>query len=183
MRKITVPIILGFLCLVGNLNAQNLPINSSTGKVTWLEVVETKGMAAADLFQVLNEWCLAQGFHEKSKDATALEAVYEGNIPMEYTSTKSGKNDKAKVNFTYSFFCKEGKYRYIATDFVHEGVDGAANGGKLESQQPECGRGGMVPGNWVTVKNKTLGQMNGWIQNMKKKVTEVNNDPAKKKDW
>lgn len=182
MIKRVIPAILLFF-LVMRVSAQNLPVNEKTGKVTFLEVVDAKGMTGAELYKALNEWLISKGFTEKSKEDNSFEAVYTGMVPLDYTSAKPGKNDKGKVNFTFSVFCKDGKYRFIVTDFVHEGLEGAANGGKLENVTPDCGKGGMVPGNWVSIKNKTQGEINNWVKEVKKYVLEIQNDPAKNKDW
>ena len=178
--------VLVFLCSLlfsAGVFAQELPVNSSTGKVTFMEVVDAKNMKADDLYKVLTEWCIAQGFVPTKKDDAAQEAVFTGLVPVEYPSIRPGKNDKGKVTFTMSIFGKNDKYRYILTDFVHEGIDGAGNGGKLENQQPDCGKGGMGPGNWVYIKNKVKGQSIIWVRELKKHVTQVQNDPAKNKDW
>jgi hypothetical protein len=162
---------------------QDLPVNPSTGKVTFMEVLDAKNMKADDLYKVLSEWCTAQGFKLSKDDKSNGEATFTGSLPVEYGSTKPGRTDKGKVNFNYSFFCKDGKYRYIVTDFVHEGLEGAAAGGKLENVQPECGKAGMVPVSWVQIKNKTKSQMEFWVNEMKKAEIQVQNDPAKNKDW
>jgi hypothetical protein len=164
-------------------NAQDLPVNDKTGKITYMEVVESKGMKAAEVYKTLNEWCVSVGFKEIKKDDALLESTYSGSFQLDYPSTKPGRTDKGKVNFTVMIFGKDDKYRYIISDFVHEGLEGAANGNKLEAVQPECGKAGMVPGNWTLVKNKTKAQLDTWIKEMKKKVLEVQNDPSKNKDW
>ena len=182
MKKKVFLFILGLVFYTGT-QAQEMPVNASTGKVTFMEVVDAKNMKAKDLYKILGEWCVAQGLVPSKKDDENNEAVYTGIIPLEYPSIKAGKNDKGKVSFTISIFGKDDKYRYIITDFVHEGVDNAGNGGKLESQLPECGKGCMAPGNWVYVKNKVKGQTIIWVKDLKKTVIQVQNDPAKNKDW
>lgn len=163
--------------------AQDLPVNDKTGKITYMEVVEAKGMKAAEVYKTLNEWCVSAGFKEIKKDDVLLESTYSGSYQLDYPSTKPGRTDKGKVNFTVMVFGKDDKYRYIISDFVHEGLEGAASGSKLEAVQPECGKAGMVPGNWTLIKNKTKAQLDTWIKEMKKKVLEVQNDPSKNKDW
>jgi hypothetical protein len=182
MKKIVLSIVAGvlFSCFA---SAQELPVNPSTGKVTFMEVVDAKGMKAADLYKILSDWSIAQGFVVSKKDDANNEAVFTGLIPLEYSSIKAGRNDKGKVTFTLSVFGKDGKYRYILTDFIHEGIDGAGSGGKLENLQPDCGKAGMVGGNWVYIKNKVKGQSIIWVKDLKKTVTQVQNDPAKNKDW
>lgn len=172
---------LSYSCLLSI--AQDLPVNDKTGKITYMEVVESKGMKAAEIYKTLNEWCVSMGFKEIKKDESLFESSYSGSYQLDYPSTKPGRTDKGKVNFTIMVFGKDDKYRYIISDFVHEGLEGAANGNKLEAIQPECGKAGMVPGNWTLIKNKTKSQMDVWIKEMKKKVLEVQNDPSKNKDW
>ncbi len=167
-----------------NVAAQNgLPVNANTGKVTFMEVVEAKNLKAEELYKFLSDWLISKGYVSTKKDDAGYEGTFSGNFILEYPSIKNGRNDKGKVNYIFQIFGKDGKYRYIITDFVHEGLEGAGNGGKIENVQPECGKEKMVPGNWVLIKNKTKSHIESTLAELKKAELAFRNDPSKNKDW
>jgi len=165
------------LCL-----AQSLPIDTKTGKITYIKVVDAEGMTAKDLFKYSKEWGVAQGFKVKSEDAANGEVVFEGASKISYPGVK-GKTETGNVTFTFFIFSKEGKYRYIGTDLVHVGLDKAPSGGKLEAVSPECGSSGMTAASWQLVKKKTQANMEALTADLERVIKEIQNDPAKQTDW
>lgn len=162
--------------------AQNLPVDAGTGKITYLEVVDATGVKPADLTKVVKEWAIKQGFTVKEEAADKL--VYSAFTPVEYPNVNGSANEKSPVTFTLSVFIKDGKYRYIATDFFHVGdAKSKASGGKLENVTPECGATKMTSKSWVFIKNKTASNMTALTNDLKRVVTEFQNDPANKSDW
>jgi hypothetical protein len=180
MKKIT----LLFFCFLAVVfvHAQNLPVDSKTGKITYLEVVDAAGMSAKDLYKAAKDWGTSKGYKIKKEDEATGEIVFEGNLPMEYTGVK-GKPETGNVSHSFSVFCKEGKYRFIVTDFVHNGDKGAPSGGKLESATPACGAAGMTSATWVTIKKKTQSGMEANVADLKRVIKEIQNDPSKNSDW
>lgn len=174
-------IFLALFLMVFVAHAQNLPVDANTGKITFIEVVDAAGLSDKDLYKIALEWGKEKNFTIKSQDEAAGTVVFNASTPVEYDAVKSGKKDKGSVNFTYSVFCKSGKYRYIVTDFVHEGA--AGSGGKLENTSADCGKDAMVAKSWVYIKNSTQSQVNALIEDLKKKIKETQNDPAKNSDW
>lgn len=181
MKRLILPFILLF-SLVSFIKAQNLPVDSKTGKITYLEVVDATGMTAKDLFTAAKDWGTSKGYKIKSENEATGEIVFEGSLPVDYIGVK-GKPEQGKVNHTFSVFLKDGKYRYIVTDFVHEGVDNGPTGGKLESNSPACGPGRMTSATWLLVKKKTQSGIEAQIADLKRVIKEIQNDPAKKSDW
>jgi len=162
--------------------AQNLPVDAGTGKITYLEVVDATGVKPTDLTKVVKEWATKQGFTLKEEAADKL--VYSASTNVEYPNINGSSTEKSAVTFTLSVFIKDGKYRYIATDFFHVGdVKTKASGGKLENVTPECGATKMTSKSWVTIKNKTNSNMVTLTNDLKRVVTEFQNDPANKSDW
>lgn len=177
-------LLLAFTLVIGAINFAHaqLPIDQGTNKVTYLEVVDAAGMKAADLNKVVKEWATKQGFTLKEDGAEKL--VYDASTAVEYPAVSGSGYMKGKVKFSLSVFCKEGKYRYILTDFVHEGdVKTKDNGGKLENVNPDCGATKMSGKGWVTVKNKTGSNMKALTDDLKRVIKEYQNDPANKTDW
>jgi hypothetical protein len=92
--------------------------------------------------------------------------------------------EKGQVTFTASIFVKDGKYRYIFTDFVHVGdVKTKASGGKLENVNPDCGSTKMSSKSWVLIKNKTASNATILTNDLKRVEKEFQNNPANKSDW
>src|SRR6478609_4667126 len=135
------------VAFISTVKAQILPIDAKTGKVTYIEVVDATGMTAKDLFKAAKDWGVSKGYEIKKEDEATGELVFAGKLPIEYPGMK-GKPEKANINFSFSVFIKDGKYRFIATDFIHEGVGSDPSGGKLEAVAPSCGPGRMSSGTW-----------------------------------
>lgn len=165
-------------------NAQNeLPINDKTGKVTFLEVISADGLSAKQLYKIMKDYATEKGF-SSVEDVDGAKLVYNATAIVYYPSAQGGgKTDKGIVHYTYSGFFKDGKYRVILTDFVHEGEGKLPDGGKLEAVTAECGKIKMTARGWVTVKNKTRENMEELIADTKRVIKEVQNDPANNDDW
>jgi hypothetical protein len=181
MKKIVLSILIT-LGVAAAAVAQNLPVDAGTGKITYLEVVDATGVSPANLTKVVKEWATKQGFTLKEEAADKL--VYNASTTVEYPNINGSSTEKSAVTFTLSVFIKDGKYRYIATDFVHVGdVKVKASGGKLENVTPECGATKMTSKSWVTIKNKTNSNLIVLTDDLKRVVKEFQNDPANKSDW
>lgn len=157
-----------------------LPVNQKTKKVTFLEVVEAQGLSAAKIFEIAKEWAEGHGYSITEAKAGG-KLVCAGKHAMTYTGKK--KKEQGEVEFSFSVFCKEGKYRIIATDFKHAGVEKAASGGKLEARSAGCGSDKMTAATWLTVKKITKRETDKKIADLKRVIKEVANDPANNDDW
>ncbi|WP_018341539.1 hypothetical protein [Cytophaga aurantiaca] len=165
-----------------NVFAQNLPVDAGTGKITYLQVVDAAGVKPADLLKVVKDWATKQGF--TLKEETADKLVYNASTTVDYPNINGSATEKSAVTFTLSVFIKDGKYRYIATDFVHAGdIKTKAAGGKLENVTPDCGATKMTSKSWVLIKNKTNSNLVALTDDLKRVVKEFQNDPANKSDW
>ena len=170
------------VAFLSTLKAQILPVDAKTGKVTYIEVVDAAGMTAKDLFKAAKDWGVAKGLEVKKEDEATGEIVFAGKMPVDYTGMK-GKAEKGIINYSFSIFIKDGKYRFIATDFIHEGVGSDPSGGKLEAVSPVCGPGRMSSSTWLMIKKRTSSGMDAIVADLKRVIKEIQNDPAKKTDW
>lgn len=180
MKKILIALSL-ILSSVVISSAQNLPIDNNTGKITYVRVENATGLTAADIFKYAKEWGLKKGLKIKSEDAAKGEIQFEGAAPLEYPGKV--KTENGNVTFNFFVFAKEGKYRYIATDFIHAGANKAPSGGKLEALNPACGAAGMSAASWQLIKKKTQSYMEALNTDFEKYIREIMNDPTKKSDW
>lgn len=176
---LSICMVLGFVS-----KAQNeLPINEKTGKVTFLEVISADGLSAQKLYDLTKEYAKEKGY-VSVEDVAGSKVVYNATTTVYYPSAKGGGvTEKGIVKFTYSGFFKDGKYRLILTDFVHEGEGKLPDGGKLEAQTAACGKIKMTARAWVTIKNKTRANIEDLIVDTKRVIKEVQNDPANSDDW
>ena len=161
-----------------------LPVDAGTHKVTYLEVVDATGVTAANLYKLTKEWAVKQGLTIK-EDVANEKLVFDGVNLMDYPNVGANGQDKGKVKYTYSVFFKDGKARYIMTDFVHENADpkAAANGGRLELVSAECGSSKMSAKGWQTIKAKTGTHAKTLTDDYKRVIKEYQNNPANKTDW
>lgn len=180
-----VQLLLFFTCMgvVSSSFAQNLPVYDKTNKVTFLDVVDAEGMDAKELYEVIKEWSNENEGWEVVKDEAGDEIIYNARVEVYYPAPEGGGNESGYVNFTCTFFFKDGKYRYVMSDFVHEGKGKSPNGGALEEKTPECGKIKMSGRGWVTIKNETHQKVKELIDALGQRVTEVRNDPTRVEDW
>ncbi|WMJ74709.1 DUF4468 domain-containing protein [Cytophagaceae bacterium ABcell3] len=179
MKKILSTFVLLLSVLV--VKAQELPINDATEKVTFMEVVDATGLSANDIYTTMKTWAKSNGLKITEDKADEKEFVTTGILPAPYERAK-GRTEVSNVNYKFYFYAKEGKYRFIATDFVHEGSDKTMSGGELENEAPECGPS-VSNGNWNLIKKKTKNGMDELIEDLKKKIKVAQNDPTKNSDW
>lgn len=104
----------------------NLPFDDETGKITYKGVVELKGMTAQQLYSNGKAW-FSKAFGSGKAvidfdDNTNYKIIGKGKIPI-LVKGNLGKQPGGYVNFTISLFFKDGKYKYIFTNFYHEGED------------------------------------------------------------
>ena len=180
MKKI---LIVG-LCIVGfmTLKAQTsqiLPVNEKTGKVTFMEVVESPGMTATEIFQVLRDWAKSKNFVSTSTEGTKAE--YNGGINVSYRDFRKTGYDDGKVKFVIHLRAKEGRFQFIFTDFVH--VSKVCGGGELAPVKPTCPTSRMSLAGWTEIKKATRTKINVMVAEIKKAVKESQNDPTKNDDW
>lgn len=182
MKSIQLLLLSAFIGFTTLSNAQNLPVYEKTNKITFLDVVDAEGMPASELYEVVKEWTEEQGDWELTEDESGDKIEYNGRVNVYYPAPQGG-DEEGYVNFVYTVFFKDGKYRYVISDFVHEGKGKNPNGGKLEEKTPECGKIKMSGRGWVTIKNETHKKVKDLIESLEDRVTEVRNDPTRVDDW
>jgi hypothetical protein len=164
-----------------SLNAQDLPINEATEKVTFMEVVDATGLNSKEVYKELKNWAKAHDFKLKEEKSEEGELEYSATLSVPYERVK-GKPEPSTISFNVFLFAKENKYRFILTDFVHEGTNATISGGKLENINPECGPS-VNNVNWKFIKTKTKSGVEELLEDLRKKMKAAQNDPARKKDW
>lgn len=166
--------------------AQLPPKDANTGKYTYLNTVQATKLTAAEITERTKTWGTDEANSSGKKKWTILESngtmvKFDGYVSVSYPGTKGGTNLTGKVKFTFRVDAKEGKFRYIVTDFKHEEPRGS--GGKLEEEVPVCGTNRLLPKSWASIKRQANAKSLKVIDDLKRVIREFENDPARNDDW
>lgn len=161
-------------------NAQELPVNEETGKITFMEVKETGDVKASEAYDVIKKWSNGKGL-AITTDEAASRLYFKGKHVVNYPAVRGGISNEGNVDFVLQFFFKDGKMRYIATDFVHSGKLGS--GGKMENPKPQDGYGKVTERAWNMIRDQTGDKTKKMVTSFDKAITEFQNDPARSDDW
>lgn len=181
MKKLSL-VVISLLAGVAVL-AQDLPINTQTNKITFMEVVDAEGLSGKQLYDLAKEFGTDQGWTVIEDDAASGKIKFQAKIELGWPGLSGGQIDKGFTAFTYIVDGKDDRYRYIFTDFEHKGVGKSPSGGALENTQAECGPTRMSARGWVTIKEKTSKGAKDLVADLKQKIQEVKNDPESNDDW
>lgn len=167
--------------------AQLPPTDEATGKYTFMDKVMAEKLKAKEIVEVVTKYgkdeTNATGKEQKWEIAeTEADMVkFNAKMTVSYPGTKGGTNLEGTISFTVRVDAKDGKYRYIITDFEHSEAHGS--GGKLELVSAECGTSRMAPASWKKIKGLVTTQTNAIVEDIKRIVREYENDPARNDDW
>lgn len=161
-------------------SAQTLPLNESTGKVTFMEVVETDNVTANEAYDVLKKWTNGKPL-KVEEDASGAKLFLAARHTVNYPAPRGSVTNEGYIDFKVQFFFKDGKFRYILTDFEHSGKYG--NGGKMENVEPIDGYGKITERAWNMIRDQTYQKSTEMVESFKKALQEFQNDPARSDDW
>jgi len=163
MRKIILSVLL--LSVSVFVNAQDLPVDPETKKITYTAVVDVPGMKKDDLYNRAKAWFVTSS--GVTKLALELEDKETGkllgkvNNPIKVNNPPlNNKFEVGSVIYTVTVIAKDDKYKYIFTDFVHDsdGRDKVISCGPLENKKSAAKS--MVnrdmPSNWQWNKMKDV---------------------------
>jgi hypothetical protein len=127
----TVCTLLSVLPVFGQKETPNLPIDISTNKITYSEVIFVDSLAnRQELFSRAREWFART--YKSSTNVIQMEDKESGKIVgkalMQVFHKALGHNyESGYINYTILIYTKDGKYKYEITDFYHTGqlVSGA----------------------------------------------------------
>ncbi|MES2731431.1 MAG: DUF4468 domain-containing protein [Bacteroidota bacterium] len=172
-----------FLSFVGYINqvsAQaSFPLDPETKKITYTEVVTVGSVKKAELLKRAQNWATTAKYAPSNRPV-AGEYTCKGTINVTYPSIAPGKTDKGTVTFVATIYGKDGKYKYVITNFTHQDVLGRGDGGKLENETPECGKFIMSTTSWNKIKAQTLTEMEKIVARLKGEINKKPAPPKKK---
>jgi|SRR6478609_8322794 len=176
-------IILAFIgCFNAMAQTTTPPIDQATQKITFAEVVEVSGSTKAVLYSRAKQLGIL-GANTKVDNAAEGIYSYKGEFQVKYHAPQPGLYHTGVVNYVVTIYCKDGKYKYVITDFIHTSPKG--NGGKLEGALPECGKYVLSPSGWADIKKSTWEQTDALVRNLKLKMANPSGTgvPASGQDW
>jgi hypothetical protein len=180
MKKIVVL----FLFYVASLSitwAQDLPVDPTTKKVTYWEVVEVPGASKDVLFKRAKSFGTAAPDKIIKNDEASGVYSTKGEMKVTYPSPMKGMNHEGIVEYTITIFAKEGRYKYVISDLMHKSVKG--NGGEISRSIPECGKYTLVPAGWSAIKKSADEQAKAIIEGLKAGMKNPAKNSATSNDW
>jgi len=178
MKKIIFTICLFIMANITN--AQKLPVNAKSGKITFMKTVDATGLTAQQIFDTAKKWGGENNLTIKSiKPGSQL--VYDATFEVEYPATKSSTKINGNIHYKFQIDTKEGKFRYVLIDFTHTGAP--EDGGALENKEPVCKFTNISSRSWTVVKQSTNKQALKIIKSLTDKIKAEQNDPTKSDDW
>jgi hypothetical protein len=160
--------------------AQDLPVNAKSGKITFMKTIDAKGLNSQELYDIAKKWGETNNL-TITEDQAGSKIVYKGACNIEYPTARTAEKSKGNVTYKFQFGAKEGKYRYIFTDFTHTGEPEDA--GALEDAEPDCGLNKITIRGWTLIKKTTGLEILKLIKSLTKKIKAEQNDPTKNEDW
>ena len=160
--------------------SQNLPVDPKSKKITFMKVVDASGLTPEQIYDVAKEWGNEQ-MYMVDENVPGKKISFKGSLKVKYPATKSAEKLDGNVSFKFQIGAKDGKYRYVAIDFIHTGAPD--DGGALEDRAPDCDFTNISSRSWTVIKQQTNKEMNKIIKSLTDKMTAVQNDPTKSDDW
>jgi hypothetical protein len=184
MQKILfiIPIVL----ITSSVRGQILPIDSITHQITYSGIVVVDSSSADLLFDRAKEW-FVHSFNSANdvvqmEDKERKKIIGKGkfDVVTSYMSSLS-TNSLGYVKFSVEIQAKEGRYRYVITDFWHEQGSSKANTpNDLRLVRPGGGVLTMGMKNWNGIKS----QMNDFVLLLIKNLKDsMSKDISGPNDW
>ncbi len=169
------------LLYVGSYGQIIFPIDKTTGKITYSEVVTLKDSISKDELFSRAKICFTHLFKNsksviQNEDKEAGSIIGKGNLKV-YARALGTNYDGGFVNFTITISVKQGRYKYTITDFNHENTGSTLPaGGNLENGKPKQ----WMQKQWENVLNRVDEEMRNLISSIK---TEMSNLTPKTDNW
>lgn len=144
-------------------DAEKLPIDSRTQRITYEGVVQVPGVSQADLYARATAW-VAQAYTSNNavleqQDPAAGQLVVQGELPAAVYNLYAGvlrSSYAGVVRHTLTIYVKEGRYKYVLSNLTHDAkaTPNMKSGGALEKDNASlfgyAGLGSHKP--WADLK-------------------------------
>ena len=159
---------------------QTFPIDTATKKIAYSEVIQLNGVTKDELYKRAKNLGIAGNGTQKDDPAQGIY-VYKGSISVTYPAPQYGMKHTGKVEFLVTIACKDGRYKYIITNFEH--IREGASGGKLEGSVPQCGKTMLTLAGWGVIKKQTMEYMDKFTKALKANMAGASVDAPKIGDF
>lgn len=165
----------------GQNETPNLPIDSSSGKITYSEVVMLKDSISKDELFSRAKISLAYLFKDsksviQNEDKESGIIIGKGTMSVIYRSAGT-VFDAGYIHYTLTIAMKQSKYKYVITDFYHDGTGSKLpSGGAMENPKPKM----WYQKQWDNAKSKMDSDIRNLIEALK---TKMNNPTPKNDNW
>ncbi|WP_026994799.1 DUF4468 domain-containing protein [Flectobacillus major] len=189
MRKL-ITLFLIILSLDSLAQVSILPIDPSSGNVTYTEVIRVDSVSASELFSRSKLWFAKT--YNSSKDVIQNtdndNYSITGKAKIRTHARIMGERTWGYVSYIISIYCKNGRYKYVVSDFYHEG-DAIATSSTLTPSVGQINRNTKESGGFGSYRKKDLDRLCEEINsNIKSLIVSLKNGMSKKseaesKDW
>lgn len=167
MKRLVLLVCLSLSWTLTLAQTKTFPIDSASKKITFTEKIELAGTSKDELYKRAKNLGVL-GNNTVKDDPANGTYTYKGQFKVSYPAPQVGMQHTGVVDYKVTIQVKDGKYRYIITDFVHSSEK--ANGGKLESNLPECGKYTLTMAGWGSIKRSVMEQTDKFIAGLKSRM-------------
>jgi hypothetical protein len=147
------------------------PIDSDTHLITYQGVIEAPGVSKAVLYTRANAWVAKT--YRSANDVIQMQDKDAGQLILKGLSRVTSRGANAGVvRHTLTIYVKDGRYKYVLTDFTHDAsaAPNVASGGPLEQAEANLfGFGGLgSKKTWADVKSQADIDARGLVADLQK---------------
>lgn len=174
-------ILLSVSIAFGQNETPKLPIDSSSGKITYTEVVTLKDSVSKDELFSRAKISLTYLFNDsksviQNEDKESGIIIGKGTMSVIYKSLGT-VFDAGYIHYTLTIAMKQSKYKYVITDFYHDGTGSKLpSGGAMETPKPKM----WSQKQWDNAKSNMDSDIKNLIESLK---TEMNKPTPKSDNW
>jgi Domain of unknown function (DUF4468) with TBP-like fold len=173
------------------LKGQIIPTDSTTGKFKYEQIIQADGLKQSDIYDRAKNWIVRTLKSSDNAinldDASKSSINATGNILLSDQPSGILKYTNVVVNFKFSVYCKDGKYKVIIDNFILNYFVNMTDGSRpprTTSLEDGYKKEGLMKGKKAT--EKTYAELDEKLKKMLAdlKSTVISNKlPGDKGDW
>lgn len=150
-----------------------LPIDPQTKRITYEGVVQVPGASKADLYSRAHDWVAKT--YRSANDVLQLQDKDAGHLIVKgFTPVSSRGSNFGLVRHTLTIYVKDGRYKYVVTDLIHEdgGLPDLYSAGPLEQEKAKffvINVGAEQP--WADIKGQANHQARVMVADLESAMT------------
>ena len=149
-----------------------MPVDATTHRITYEGVVEVPGVTKEQLYSRALEW-VAKAYNS-AQDVIQMQDKESGKLVMKgLTKVSIRSYAGGVVRHTFSIYVKDGRYKYIITNFEHDAsvAPNIHSGGPLESEDGKIYALGGGKKAWQDIKQQTNQEMTRIVAGLQTAMT------------